>query len=72
MTYLRVSSVKPTADIISGIVNCVCPECGGSMGGHGKEFKCQGRCQKNWRQIWDEHAGARLRERSSKKRLLKQ
>lgn len=37
--------------LISGILNCVCPECGGRMGGPGQAFKCQGRCRRDWRQI---------------------
>jgi len=44
---------RTSDDVISGILNCVCPECGGSMGGAGKEFKCQGECQTDWRQTWD-------------------
>jgi len=42
-----------SAEVISGILNWVCPECGGRMGGHGKEFKCQGECRTDWRQIWE-------------------
>ena len=34
---------KASSEVMSGILNCVCPECGGSMGGAGREFKCQGR-----------------------------
>ena len=41
------------ADVISGILNCVCPECGGRMDGVGREFKCQGQCQTDWRQTWE-------------------
>ena len=30
------STVGASSDVISGILNCVCPDCGGSMGGAGK------------------------------------
>jgi tRNA(Ile2) C34 agmatinyltransferase TiaS len=53
MQSIRYSRVKASADVISGILNCVCPECGGRMGGRGKEFKCQGQCQIDWRQTWE-------------------
>jgi hypothetical protein len=48
MALLRWSSFKETADLVSSILNWVCPECGGRMGGHGYEFKCQGECQTDW------------------------
>jgi hypothetical protein len=54
MVVLRCSGYRTTAAaVVSGILNLVCPDCGGSMGGHGKEFKCQGRCQTDWRQVWE-------------------
>jgi tRNA(Ile2) C34 agmatinyltransferase TiaS len=43
---------RPTSDVMSDILNFVCPECGGSMGGVGREFKCLGECQTDWRHIW--------------------
>lgn len=52
MGLLRWKSVKGT-DVVSSILNWVCPECGGRMGGRGKEFRCQGECQTDWRQIWE-------------------
>ncbi len=33
-------------EVISAILNWICPDCGGRMGGVGNEFKCQGECQK--------------------------
>jgi hypothetical protein len=54
MRFIRGGTAKPSADVMSGILNCVCPECGGSMGGVGREFKCQGVCLTDWRQIWDQ------------------
>jgi len=44
---------QASEDIISGILNWVCPECGGRMGGRRKEFKCQGECRTDWRDLWE-------------------
>jgi hypothetical protein len=44
---------QTSEDIISGILNWVCPECGGRMGGLTKEFKCQGQCRTDWRTVWE-------------------
>jgi hypothetical protein len=41
-----------TEDIISDILNWVCPQCGGPIGGRTKEFKCQGECRTDWRDVW--------------------
>ncbi len=54
MRFIRLSAIKATADVVAGILNWVCPECGGRMGGRGKEFKCQGECQMDWRQVWEQ------------------
>jgi hypothetical protein len=53
MQFMKWSTVQASRNVISGILNCVCPDCGGRMGERGKEFKCQGECQKDWRQIWE-------------------
>jgi len=50
------------AQLISGILNLVCPECGGSMGGANEEFKCKGRCRRDWREIWEEVLAPSLAE----------
>ena len=42
-----------SADYLSSIVNWVCPECGGPMGGRSKEFQCLGQCGKDWRSVWE-------------------
>lgn len=65
MRFTRISTVRPGANVISGILNCVCPECGGRMGGRGKEFRCQGECLTDWRQAW-EQALAELGARSKR------
>ena len=54
MAFLRLSPFKATSDVISSIMNCLCPECGGTMGTRGEEFKCQGQCRTDWRQVWDQ------------------
>lgn len=53
-------------EIISAIRNWVCPECGGRIGGRTKEFKCQGECQRDWRQVWE---NSRVTKRGSKHAL---
>ena len=35
--------------IISSIINLVCPQCGGRM----SEFECEGRCRRNWLPEWE-------------------
>ena len=61
MTFIKLSSFKTTSDVLSGILNWICPECGGRMGGLGHEFKCQGECQKDWRLIWERFFAVRRR-----------
>jgi tRNA(Ile2) C34 agmatinyltransferase TiaS len=53
MQFMRFDAARSDADVISGILNCVCPECGGRMGERGEEFKCQGECLRDWRQTWE-------------------
>lgn len=59
MQIISRTTVVETADLISGILNWVCPGCGGKMGGPGKEFKCQGECLTDWRLIWERMVSAR-------------
>jgi hypothetical protein len=47
------ATLQTTEDIISDILNLVCPECGGPIGGPSQEFKCQGRCRRDWRAVWE-------------------
>ena len=51
--FKRYNAVRSLGDVISSILNCVCPECGGRLGEAGKEFKCQGKCRTDWREVWD-------------------
>lgn len=53
MAFIRLRGLKATKEVLSGILNWVCPECGGRMGGRGTEFKCQGECRMDWRPIWE-------------------
>jgi hypothetical protein len=46
------TALRTSEDIISAILNLVCPECGGAMGGLTKEFKCRGKCRRDWRRVW--------------------
>jgi tRNA(Ile2) C34 agmatinyltransferase TiaS len=59
MQFMRFDTVRSGADVISGILNCVCPECGGRMGERGREFKCQGECLRDWRPTWERAVAAR-------------
>jgi tRNA(Ile2) C34 agmatinyltransferase TiaS len=66
MQVIRFGTVKASADVISGILNCVCPECGGRMGERGKEFNCRGECLTDWRPVW-EQASAEFAARSKRR-----
>ena len=39
-------------DIKSAIVNCICPECGAALSLNAQQFRCQGRCGRDWRPTW--------------------
>ena len=54
MLITRLGIDRTSSEVVSGILNCVCPECGGRMGGAGKEFKCQGECLTDWRPAWEQ------------------
>ena len=66
MRYTSSTSDQTADDMLSNILNCVCPGCGGQMGNPGQEFKCQGRCQTDWRAFWDSLVSPR---RQSKTKL---
>ncbi len=40
---------ESSSQIISSIINLVCPQCGGRMA----EFQCEGRCCRNWLAEWE-------------------
>jgi tRNA(Ile2) C34 agmatinyltransferase TiaS len=58
MQITRLGTDRTSSVVVSGILNCVCPECGGRMGEAGKEFKCQGKCQTDWRRAWEQALAA--------------
>ena len=47
------SSNRSKQNVRSAIVNCLCPECGGAIELHSNQFRCLGRCGKEWRAIWE-------------------
>ena len=66
-------AMSQTSDgIISGILNWVCPECGGRMGGRTKEFKCQGECLTDWRDVWERRVGKAGKKANSPQALGRQ
>src|ERR1700685_2618174 len=66
MPAMRSAATGVSSEVISGILNCVCPDCGGSTGGAGKEFKCQGECQTDWRPLWEQLLSAGFHRPSRK------
>jgi hypothetical protein len=53
------SLIQSNANVRSAIVNCICPECGGAIELDSSEFRCVGRCGKDWRPIWEsEHCNS--------------
>jgi hypothetical protein len=63
---------QTSEDIISDILNWVCPECGGPMGGLTKEFKCQGKCLRDWRDVWERRSPKPRENARSPQTLAKQ
>jgi len=62
------SSIRLDANVRSAIVNCICPECGGAIELDFSEFRCVGRCGKDWRPIWDterRNGGTQTRRRDN-------
>jgi hypothetical protein len=47
------SSIRSIVNVRSAIVNCICPECGGVIELCSNQFRCVGRCGKDWRAIWE-------------------
>jgi hypothetical protein len=59
-------------DIIPDILNWVCPGCGGRMGGRTQEFKCQGECRTDWRDVWEPRLAKPGKNRNSAQAPSKQ
>ncbi len=53
-----------TEEIISDILNWVCPECGGRLGGSTNPFKCEGECRMDWREVWEHRLTKPARNRT--------
>jgi hypothetical protein len=53
-------SVGFIAELLSAIMNLVCPECGGPMGGRSEEFQCRGQCQSDWHPEWERLRARRI------------
>ena len=49
MSTIETMSGENYDNIISSIINWVCPKCGGHM----IEFQCGGRCRRNWLPEWE-------------------
>ena len=46
------AAIPVSEHYLSAIANCICPECGGPMGGRSNVFECQGQCGRDWRSTW--------------------
>ena len=65
-------AVLPTnEDIISDILNWVCPGYGGRMGGRTQEFECQSECRTDWRDVWERRLAKPLKNRNSPQAPIK-
>jgi len=49
MGTIAAAATQPDGSLISAIINLVCPQCGGGM----MEFRCLGRCNRDWRPEWE-------------------
>lgn len=72
MNWMNRATTDASADVISGILNWVCPECGGRMGSPEQPFKCQGQCGTDWRAAWERNVASTPRAASRRTRRLKQ
>jgi hypothetical protein len=50
--------------VLSCIINQVCPECGGYM----VAFHCQGQCRRDWREEWDRLSNAPVSSHHARKK----
>jgi hypothetical protein len=72
MPAMRSAAIGVSSEVISCILNYVCPDCGGSTGGAGKEFKCRGECRTDWRPPLEQllSAGLTVRQESDHTELI--
>jgi hypothetical protein len=66
-------SNRPMENVRSAIVNCICPECGGVIELCSNQFRCVGRCGKDWRAIWEsQHSNGTQTRRRDNRRHFRQ
>jgi len=46
------NTTRETERVISAIINCVCPECGGPIVPYEEKLNCSGQCGRDWRPVW--------------------
>jgi hypothetical protein len=61
----RAIQEKEGGQVVSCIINQVCPECGGYMVG----FQCRGQCRQDWRVEWERLNQAPAYSNAGRKRL---
>ena len=69
MFSIEAEGTQLSANDVSAILNCLCPRCGGPLGGPAREFKCQGQCGKDWRSDWENNHPKREAAREANGRL---
>jgi hypothetical protein len=47
-------SIRQAEWNMSSIANLVCPNCGGAIAVRKDELRCQGRCGRDWRSVWED------------------
>jgi hypothetical protein len=60
------AGAKQRHGMISALINLVCPQCGGGM----MEFRCLGKCSRDWRPEWEWTMHATRRSNSPSYRKL--
>jgi hypothetical protein len=70
--WLEMSN-RSAENVRSAIVNCLCPECGGAIELQSNQFRCLGRCGKQWRAIWEttKHDAAQPRSSDNCRRRVR-
>ena len=68
MHSITLPDILLTANDTSSILNLICPSCGGPLGEPSREFKCQGRCRKDWRPDWEGSITARMLTKAQSRR----
>jgi hypothetical protein len=67
------SSNRSNENVRSAIVNCISPECGGVIELRSNQFRCVGRCGKDWRAIWEsEHSNGTQTRRGDNRRRFRE